>query len=692
MPDTENCGDGNSVLQVARKVSATIGTDFLQAAVKHLSSALGADCVLIGEFVGGHVERCRSVAAWLDGGPTELEFAMPESAAAQVVLGKPCMFRANVQTRFPSDTLLVEARAQACIGIPLMDGSHQPQGVLMALYQRPVASLSSQRTILEIFADRTSAELSRKREDDVLRKSEQRYRAFIALNSDALWRVEFDPPIPTELPEEEQLNLIYRSGYLAECNDALARLVGKEKAEQLIGSTVEGIAPSSDPSVREATLTAIRSHYQFTVVETSPLDANGNRLHMLRSQWGIVENGRLERIWGGSRDITELRKTETALGASEQRTADLVEAMRLLVLMLDPNGTVAFCNSFLSRLTGWYSRDLMGQDWLEKLVPADERSRLRAELARAALNPDTPIHFESGVLSPDGKRRQFSWDSTMLRGSDGEFAARAIIGRDITEFAALEEKLRQAEKLGSIGKLAGGLSHDLNNLLTIISGYTTGLLGKLSPQDSSYSSLEEIAKASEQAASLAQGLLSFSRRQALRPQTIQLNDVVKEAESMLRTLLGEGTQLNTQLDPKACLVSVDPGYFHRILLNLAINARDAMPLGGSLTITTSNATISAASQDSNTVPPGEYLRLTVTDTGTGMTEDVRRHLFEPFFTTKAVGKGTGLGLPTVYGIVAQSGGYIVVDSEVGRGTSFQIYIPRMPATAEPAARKGFAIN
>jgi PAS domain S-box-containing protein len=670
------------VMQISRKVAATIGMDFFRAMAKHLAEALDASCVLVGEFTGGHVERCRSVAAWLDGEPAEFEFPLAESAIAQVFLGKPCLWRSDVQTRFPSDTLLQQTKAQACIAVPLMDDNHQPQGVLTALYKLPVQSLRAPKAMLEIFAERAAAELSRKREDDALRKSEQRYRAFIARNADAMWRIEFDPPVPTELSEEEQYDRIYESGFLAECNDSTARMLGMDKGEQLIGSKVSAIAPVSDPTAREATMVAIRSGYRLTTVETSPRDGHGNRRHMLRSQWGIVEDGKLERIWGSNRDITELRRVETALSASEQRMADLIEAMRMLVLMLDAKGAVSFCNNYLSRLTGWDSRDLLGKDWLETMIPAEERSRIRADFVRSASNPDAPVHFESAVLCPDGRRRRFSWDSIILHGPDGENEGRAIIGRDITEFATLEEQFRQAQKLASIGKLAGGLAHDFNNLLTVISGYTSTLLAKLNPADSAYTSLVEVRKAAEKAAHLAHGLLTFSRRQALRPQVVQVNAIVEDAVSMLRTLLGQQVHLVTNLDRCACLVRIDAGYFHQALVNLAINARDAMPNGGTLTISTDNVKIEGPQRPATAIPPGDYVEVTVTDNGTGMTDQVREHLFEPFFTTKEIGKGTGLGLSTVYGIVMQSGGHILVDSEVGRGTTFRIYLPSL--SPEPA--------
>jgi len=681
--EQDSGGQTRTLLQIARKVAATIGTDFFVAIARHLAGALAADCVIVGEFVGGREERCRTVAAWLDDGPAEFNYLLAESATAAVVLGKPTMYRSDVQVRFPSDTLLTSVRAQACVGVPLTDGAAHPIGVLMALYRQPVTSLRTPKDLLDIFAKRAASELVRKQEEEKLRESEQRYRVFISRNADAMWRIEFDVPIPIDLPEQEQFDRIYKTGYLAECNDALAHLLGLEKADQLIGCGLEEIASSADPSVRYATLSAIRSGYRLTTVETSPLDAHGNRLHMLRSQWGIVEDGKLQRVWGATRDITDAKRAETELDASEQRMADLLEAMHLLVVILHPDGSVAFCNRYFYRLTGWPPNDVLEKDWLKKLIPADERARVQAELESAAADPDTPIHFDSALVGLDDHSRHIAWDSTILRGSDGVTGARALIGRDITEFKALEEQFRQAQKLAGIGRLAGSVAHDFNNLLTVILGYATSLLEKLKPSDLGYIGLSEIRKAAEKGADLSRRLLTFSRRQVLRPRVVSLNDLVKETQPMLATLVGADVQLIANLEPQAGFVRLDAGYFHQALLNLAINARDAMLRGGTLTIATTRFEMECIQPHETGIPPGSYVQLTVADSGTGMTEDVREHLFEPFFTTKDAGKGTGLGLSTVYGIVKQSGGHILVDTEPDRGTAFRIYLPRVEEEPTP---------
>jgi nitrogen-specific signal transduction histidine kinase len=253
----------------------------------------------------------------------------------------------------------------------------------------------------------------------------------------------------------------------------------------------------------------------------------------------------------------------------------------------------------------------------------------------------------------------------------------AGIGRDVTEYKALETRLRQAQRLESIGRLAGGVAHDFNNLLTVIRGYSSLLLEHRKHTDSAYIGLVEIKRAAEKGAALTKQLLAFSRRKASEPQMIDLNAIIAEDERMLRRLIGDHIELNTNLDPALGLVRADPSDIHQSLLNLAVNARDAMPEGGSLTLATSNIDVDEEHAFRRAgVEPGQYVRLVVADTGVGMSADVRAHLFEPFFTTKDVDKGTGLGLSTVYGIIQQAGGHILVQTEAGEGASFEIILPR----------------
>ena len=666
-----------NVLQIARRVSATIGSDFFHAVAKHLAAALAADCVYVGEFGGGQMERVKTLAAFAGDESLSVEYPLADSASAQIALGKPVLCRAEAQRRFPSDQALARLHAEAFAGVPLTTSEGTPAGVLMAIYRRSVASLRDAKAILEIFAPRAAAELERKQDEERLRESEQRYRAFVSLNSDAMWRIEFEKPISIALPEEEQIDQIYQYGYLAECNDALARQFGLEKAAQLTGWRISDLAPITNPSVRDAALHAIRSGYHFSTVEVMPEGRDGTRRNVLRSQWGIVENGMLLRAWGTNRDITELKTIERELDASEQRLTDLVETLNLLVVMLNEDGTIAYCNKHLYRLTGWTSEDAIGKDWFDLMVPLEDRSKARTAFESAKLQAEGPTHYESTLLGPQGTRWWVAWDSTSLRDADGKIVVSANVGRDISEYRMLEAQFRQAQQLESIGRLAGGVAHDFNNLLAVITGYSSVLLEKTEPSDPAYAGLIAISEAAEKGADLTHRLLAFSRREVPRPERLDLTALIADDEEMVRRLIGDDVRLITRLDPSVDLVRADAGQIRQVLLNLIVNARDAMPQGGTLIIATLNRELSDGDPHFSEASPGKYVELVVADTGVGITAEVRSHLFEPFYTTKEQGKGTGLGLSTVYGIIRHHSGHIGVESQPGRGARFRILLPAL---------------
>jgi len=271
------------------------------------------------------------------------------------------------------------------------------------------------------------------------------------------------------------------------------------------------------------------------------------------------------------------------------------------------------------------------------------------------------------------------------------------IARDVTERKHLEDQLRQSQKLEGIGQLAGGVAHDFNNLLTAINGYTGLALQRLDEGNSVRPYLEEVKKAGDRAATLTRQLLAFGRKQILQPIPLDLNSIVSDINKMLRRLIGEDINLNAKLAADLKRVKADPGQIEQVLVNLVVNARDAMPKGGKLTIETTNAELDREYASTHVgANPGDYVVLAVSDTGTGMTEQVRRQIFEPFFTTKEKGKGTGLGLSTVYGIVKQTGGNIWVYSEPNHGTTFKVYLPALassstssePKTAESPIPRG----
>jgi len=350
---------------------------------------------------------------------------------------------------------------------------------------------------------------------------------------------------------------------------------------------------------------------------------------------------------------------------------------------------IAECNDAMARMYGFKeARDLVGTRLAElhNVNDPTNREQIRSFIRAGYRVSDS----ETREHDRDGRPRVFL-NNVVGFVEDGHLVRVWGTQRDVTDQRHLEEQFRQSQKMEAVGQLAGGIAHDFNNLLTAILGNTQLLLRELPPGDSKRGDVEEIRKASERAASLTRQLLAYSRRQMLQPVVLDLNVVVAEMDKLLRRLIGEHIALVTVLAPGLGRVKADPNQLEQVIVNLAVNARDAMPEGGKLTIETANVDLDETFAQAHLGSvPGAYAMLAVTDTGFGMDATVRAHLFEPFFTTKEVGKGTGLGLATVYGIVKQSDGYISVYSEPGHGSSFKIYLPRIatPARAAAGPQKG----
>jgi len=367
-------------------------------------------------------------------------------------------------------------------------------------------------------------------------------------------------------------------------------------------------------------------------------------------------------------------QAETALRASEQRFRALVENSSDALVLIDAEGRVTYMTPSSTRHLGWQPDQMLGRSVFEFLHP-DDREAAGARLADALRNPGKPVTVQFRFLHGDR-----SWRTMEGVGVNhlGDPAVGAIVwnARDITDRRKLEEQLRQAQKMEAVGQLAGGVAHDFNNLLTAILGYCNLLLDDMPHEDPLRPDLQEIRAAGERAAALTRQLLAFSRRQILHPQVVDINTIVRPLEKLLRRLISEDVELVTALAEDLMAVRADPAAIEQILVNLAVNARDAMPLGGRMTIETANVELDDTYAITHvTLKPGPYVMLAVSDSGAGMGEATRARVFEPFFTTKEQGKGSGLGLATVYGMVKQSGGYIWVYSEPGHGTVFKVYLP-----------------
>jgi two-component system cell cycle sensor histidine kinase/response regulator CckA len=394
-----------------------------------------------------------------------------------------------------------------------------------------------------------------------------------------------------------------------------------------------------------------------------------------------------------SRDLSERKRTETALRVSEDKFS---RAFRISPDSVNINrikdGMYLEVNDGFCRATGYTPEEVVGRSSLELEIWA--RHEDRTTLLRRLREDGEVRNLEAGFRRKDGSILTGLMSAREIE-VDGEPCILSIT-RDITERTRLEEQLRQAQKMEAVGRLAGGIAHDFNNLLTAIIGYSDVLLSRLQPEDPSAEELKAIQKAGESAAALTRQLLAFSRKQVLDLRPTSLNDLVTHLEGMLRRILGANVALETRLEPELWTVRADGNQIQQVLMNLAINARDAMPGGGTLAIRTRNALVESHRHSRPPdCPPGPYALLSVSDTGHGMDQDTARMIFEPFFTTKGVGKGTGLGLSMAHGIVRQSGGYIEVETAKNRGTTFHVYLPRVeepartgPAAPAPAQAKG----
>jgi two-component system cell cycle sensor histidine kinase/response regulator CckA len=358
---------------------------------------------------------------------------------------------------------------------------------------------------------------------------------------------------------------------------------------------------------------------------------------------------------------------------SEERYRALLDNATDGVGIVSKDGIVLDCNRRAEEIQGGTRAQLIGRRFTDVLAPGEEERGSRF------------FHsvFESGfvrldgieIVREDGKRTRLDVSACLV--SFGQEQAVMALFRDVTSERRLEEQNRQLQKLEAIGQLTGGVAHDFNNILGTILANSHFLLESLSEDDPRHEDAAEIRKAAERGASLTRQLLAFSRKQVLEPKPIDLNSVVVGVEKMLRRVIGEDIDLRVAAGTELGTVFADRGQIEQVLMNLAVNARDAMPNGGDLCIETCNVDLDAAYATEHTpVQPGRYVKLSIADTGTGMDPETRRRAFEPFFTTKERGRGTGLGLSTCYGIVKQSGGYIWLYSEIGRGTTFAIYLPR----------------
>jgi signal transduction histidine kinase len=542
----------------------------------------------------------------------------------------------------------------------------------------------------------------RVRAQEELETSYNRYQAFIQLSSEAIWRDMMTEPIPIQLPVEEQIDLIFERSYLAECNLAFCRVWGARQHGELLGTFTRTRVSPDDPNNRELMRQVILSGYRLSNWLFTARLSTGEEIYQLCSFQGIVSDGLLWGVWGVSRDVTELVRTQRALEASEERYRHFVQyanegiwrfdirepidthlPIEEQIRLIFERAYLAECNLAFAHMYAVESQEsLIGTPLPQLLVPSDPQNR--AMLKTFIENQYRIEGFVSHERAADGSERYFL-NSFFGVVEDGKLVRAWGVQTDITEMRRLQQELDRAYRLESIGRLAGGIAHDFNNVLTAVIGYAELARGRVQ-DETILRYLDGIQKAAERAADLNKQLLTYARKQVIQPAPMNLGEWLQGTLDILRRVLPESVRLRTEIEPNLWQVNADSNLLMQIVLNLVVNARDAMPNGGMITIRLHNKTLRRAR--THHIPNGRYVLLEVEDTGTGIPPEVLPHIFEPFYTTKPMGQGTGMGLAAVQGAVQQLGGYIEVRTEVGKGTCFSVYFPRLepPKSPKPPAQ------
>ena len=575
----------------------------------------------------------------------------------------------EAKSRFPNLLPSFQAGLQSMMFVPLIS-KDQVIGILSIQATKPKAYTERDLRLAERVGNQIAGAVANaqlfiqlKRAEEAMRESEEKFRDLY----------DYAPVGYHEYDKEGRITKVNRTDL---------EMIGYT-AEEMIGQPIWKLNVSEDMVRRQVLDKLAGAMPPGRALERIYRRKDGSTFPVLiEDRLVLDEKGQIAGIRCTIQDITERKRNEEALRESEERYRTILENIEDGYYEVDLPGNFTFFNDSLCRMLG-YSRDELIGMGNDRYTDQENRKKLFQAFNSVYRTGEPVKEFDWEVIRKDGRKVYGEVSVSLIRSSTGQPIGFRGIARDITErkraekeMAALQEQLTQSQKMEAIGRLAGGVAHDFNNLLTVIKGYSQLSLLDLKENNPLWENIQEIQKATQRATDLTRQLLAFSRRQILDPKVLDLNSLLRDTEKMLRRMIGEDIELVTRLSEGLGRVKIDPGQIEQVILNLAVNARDAMPSGVKLTIETANAQSDEGYALTHLgLTPGHYVRLSVSDTGIGMSREVQEKAFDPFFTTKEKGKGTGLGLSTVHGIVTQSGGKIWVYSDPGHGTTFKIYFP-----------------
>jgi PAS domain S-box-containing protein len=559
---------------------------------------------------------------------------------------------------------------RSAISVPMQLANKLVGTINLNAINRPRPFTLGQLKALTILASTAAAALESASLYSQLRKAEENYRSIFENAVEGIFQSTLD-------------------GRFMTVNPALARILGYESPAAAIRQITDiSMQLYVDPVSRAESNRIVEEQGVLVGYEFEAYRRSGEKIWLSENR-RVVVNEKGEPIYyeGTLEDITANKRAEVEMRKSEERYRELVENARDIIYEHDLKGNYTSINNAGQQITGYSRAEALALNLEQTIAPG--YLNIARQMIRRKLAGEVVTAYELDILKKDGGRVPVEVNTRLVY-HEGVPVGVQGIARDITERKRLEEalreseeQLRQSQKLEAIGQLAGGVAHDFNNLLTAINGYSALALRRLGNDHAITPYLEEIKKAGDRAANLTRQLLAFGRKQLLQPLAINVNDIVSDMSKLLKRLIGENIQLATKLGDDIKQIKADPGQLEQVLVNLVVNARDAMPRGGRVTIETANTILDGKYARKHVgVTPGEYVMLAVSDTGTGMDHETRTHIFEPFFTTKEKDKGTGLGLSTVYGIVKQSGGNVWVYSELNKGTTFKVYLPQIQEEPE----------